>query len=246
MDTDKNFKFIRSLGTALNPFIKSNMGQVPSRADTLTVIKLLEQREKYNLTNYNVWGPEGMTGDMLKTVSLLNGMLTTLSTLPVILRPLELWASHMLSDDSYGEKIWMELTPAALDVGTLRAELKSIYTQGSEDHTQVRILKLYPQFRHFTRVTELLTHTAVQKAEVLGGKDLERVESITQLVNTVVSDNRLTASIGKASRSNQDALSAALRNAAELLEVRSVVIFLVTLCTQSHIRNLDKIRKDLG
>lgn len=233
----------------VNKFIQPNTDNAPikyllSQRDINIAVQKLTKIKVHNLSAFNIYIPNGLTGAMVPYLQYLNAALSELSSVDTrILRPLEVWAGQLISDPTFASKVWVNTFGASANTTQITNNLKHFFATDTKQ-AQVNMAaytNVYIGESDIMDTSHLLGRLVDTTDGLLNGLLSERVTSVTTLVQKAMS----LESFNKIPNDRIKPIVTLVSQAATELELISMLIFQVKSAATAYTNTINKINEEL-
>lgn len=210
-------------------------------------VKNLKKGNYSTLSKYQIRMPEGVEGEMLPWLETLQEICNDLEDIDTrLLKPLKLWVGRSISYPGEVEKLWLDNTISFIDVEGNKDKLRKLYSDKVQDSIAfVPMHKAYPSIKDFEKSGVIVDNLTKFSATILG-KDLNKMTvEIDHLITRLIDENDRCDLMKKAPASTIMRLAEITHQAANELEMLSMILFQIRVASVAYSETLEKINKDL-
>ena len=208
---------------------------------------LVAKYSKLQLENFKVIIPEFLDTKMLPYLEMLLKSITELHDVEKdLLIPLDHWVAHMLTDPSYGEKLWVNTVLDYDRVHKLEAnknKLNEYFNSAKGDHTSERpFYEVYGSVKELVDCSNEIEKLTALTMKFLDGKLTTMVENLSKNLSRLDKKEDVANNLSNINVDKIKPITELVLQAAKELEFLSIILFQiksVSFCQEETISRIN-------
>ena len=208
---------------------------------------LVEKYSKLQLENFKVIIPEFLDTKMLPYLEMLLKSISELNDVEKdLLIPLDQWVAHMLTDPSYGEKLWVNTVLDYDRVHKLeanKAKLNEYFNAAKGDHTSERpFYEVYGSVKELVECSNEIEKLSALTMKFLDGKLTAMVENLSKNLSRLDKKEDVANNLSNINTDKIKPITELVLQAAKELEFLSIILFQiksVSFCQEETISRIN-------